>query len=301
MGSNQYSGITTFHYTTLQQKLENTCRASKTGYNNTISKENTVNISCLGSSKIQIQDILVHEEETTCRLKPCELNSNDTQTVEDNCNGENSCLVDNNFTSACLREFGYMNISYTCKHENRTSVSTFEKDFGDWMVVLSNNTTWKRQALVKDHTRVHSDTNGYSIDAVSFVGKAGTTRIGTDNEFMEPICLSIWFQFWIHTYNLSFNVYKLSGGNGALLYTVNGNSALFNRWVSISVDVYHVYGQDPFKIALEADFEQSNSNAARAILIDDISIAYRPCQGITIYRPCQGITITNGNHEKHLK
>lgn len=76
----------------------------------------TVNISCLGTSKIQIQNISVQEEETTCHRKPCFLSSKDTQTIDDNCNGVNSCLMDYNFTSACLREFKYMNLSYTCKH-----------------------------------------------------------------------------------------------------------------------------------------------------------------------------------------
>lgn len=133
---------------------------------------------------------------------------------------------------------------------------------------------------------------GYSVFASSYDGNAATSRTDTDKKFMEPVCLSLWFQFWINTYDSSLKVYKLSGGNEALIYIVNGNSTSFSRWVSISVDVYHVYGQDPFKIALEADFEQRNSTAARAILLDDISIAYRPCQGITI---------TNDNHEKHLK
>lgn len=117
---------------------------------------------------------------------------------------------------------------------------------------------------------------GYSLNALSYGGKAAASRIDTDKKFMEPVCLSLWYQFYINAYDCYFKIYKISDGHDTLLYTVNVNSSLFRRWINISVDVY---GQDPFKIALEADFKQLNSTATRAILIDDTSIAYRPCQG----------------------
>lgn len=114
------------------------------------------------------------------------------------------------------------------------------------------------------------DIKGYSIVAVSYSGKAVTSRTDTDKEFMEPVCLSLWYQFGTNDYDFSFNVYKISGGHETLLYTVNGNSSMLRRWIRISVDVY---GENPFRITLEADFKQRNSTATRAILIDDTSIA----------------------------
>ncbi|XP_071130562.1 uncharacterized protein [Mytilus edulis] len=250
---------------------------------------NTVNISCLGTSKIRIQNISVQEEETTCLRKPCFLSSKDTQTIDDNCNGVNFCLVDYNFTSACLREFKYMNLSYTCKHENRTSVSTFEADLGDWMVNTSVTNTWTRTNLVVDHTRVRPEdiSKGYSVFAISYSGTAATSRTDTDKKFMEPVCLSLWYQFYANAFDCYFNIYKISDRHETLLYTVNGSSSQqFFRWINISVDAY---GQDPFKIALEADCKQRNSTVARAILIDDTSIAYRPCQGQQLETTCLDI------------
>lgn len=61
-----------------------------------------------------------------------------------------------------------------------------------------------------------------------------------------------------------------------MLYKAESNPTLFSQWINISVDVN---GKDPFKIELEADFKQINSNAARAIFIDDTTIMYRPCRG----------------------
>ncbi|CAG2190853.1 unnamed protein product [Mytilus edulis] len=249
-------------------------------------QENTVNISCWNTSKIQIQKISVQEEETTCRLKACDLNSYDTQTIEDNCNGEKSCLVDYNFTSTCLREFRYINLSYTCKHENKTSLSTFEVDFEIGLSFSSNRTTWTRDALLTDHTRVNINALGYSLYAFSYDSAGGTVRIDTDKELMQPICLSLWYQFYTNAYNCYFKIYKISGGNDTLLYTANGNQTFHNTWLNISVDVY---GQDPFKIVLEADFNLSIFSGIRAILIDDTSIAYRPCQGQIIYTTCLDI------------
>lgn len=78
--------------------------------------ECTANISCGNNSQIQIQTIDVQEEDTTCRKSTCYLNSIDKHSIQDNCNDKNSCLIDLNFTSTCLREFRYMNLSYTCKN-----------------------------------------------------------------------------------------------------------------------------------------------------------------------------------------
>lgn len=83
-------------------------------------EQNAVNISCWQTSIIQIRNITVHAEGTSCGPNKCDLNSNETHTIEDNCNGENSCLVDNNFTSACLRGLRYMNLSYICKHGTKS-------------------------------------------------------------------------------------------------------------------------------------------------------------------------------------
>lgn len=118
--------------------------------------------------------------------------------------------------------------------------------------------------------------NGYSLQAVSWSGSAGNALIQTDNKFMGSICLSLWYHFISNSYDCSFSVYRVSGVNETLIYTVYGNSASFDRWISISVDAY---GQDPFKVILKAEFKQLNSTAVRAILIDDTSIAYRPCRG----------------------
>ncbi|CAC5410596.1 unnamed protein product [Mytilus coruscus] len=228
-------------------------------------------------------NIDVIEEETPCRDKPCVLNSQDTQTIEDNCNGESSCLVDYNFTSTCLRELRYTNLSYTCKHENGTSISTFEDNFGDWMNVSSNSFTWDRTKYLLDHTQVTLGSPGYSMTVFSYRGTASTQHIATNNEFMEPICLSLWYQIYQNGYDCSFSIYKIYDGNRALLFTADCNSTSVNQWIKISVDVY---GKGPFKVVLEADFKHRDSAGVRAILVDDTSIAYRPCQGQPMDTTC---------------
>lgn len=117
---------------------------------------------------------------------------------------------------------------------------------------------------------------GFSIHAYFYSGKAGTTSIDTEKEFMEPICLSLWYQFYRNTVDCVFSIYKITGVNQTLLFTVKDNVTLFTKWVYISVNVH---GQDLFKIALMADCKERFSKAVRVILIDDTSIAYRPCEG----------------------
>lgn len=43
--------------------------------------------------------------------------------------------------------------------ENRTSVSTFEDSFGDWLNVSSNRSTWDRTRNLPDHTQVTTGMN----------------------------------------------------------------------------------------------------------------------------------------------
>lgn len=93
---------------------------------------------------------------------------------------------------------------------------------------------------------------------------------------MQPICLSLWYQFYKNTYDCILNIYKITDKQQTLLFTVNSNFSNFNRWINISIDAY---GQGPFKIAVEADFTQPNISETRALLIDDTSIAYMPCKG----------------------
>lgn len=117
---------------------------------------------------------------------------------------------------------------------------------------------------------------GYSMVVFSYHGTAKKARIITDKKFVNGICLTFWYQFFNKSYDCSLMVYKHSGGNQTLLFTVDGNSSSFDRWINQSVDLF---GSSPFKIALEADFSYRYSTLQRAILIDDTSIAYRPCQG----------------------
>lgn len=121
-----------------------------------------------------------------------------------------------------------------------------------------------------------SGSAGYSMTVLSFNGIASTQRIATDDEFTEPLCLSLWYFIYENSYDCSFSIYKISDVNQNSIFTADCNSTSVNQWISISVDVY---GKDPFKIALEADYKQRNSTTVRAILVDDTSIAYRPCQG----------------------
>ncbi|CAG2227600.1 unnamed protein product [Mytilus edulis] len=160
--------------------------------------------------------------------------------------------------------------------EKGTRVSTFESDLGDWMNVSSIGSSWHRSNQLDDHTMIATHgINGYSMIALSIYGTAGTALVYTNNSFMEPICLSLWYQFYHNAYDCSFSIYKITDGNQTLLFTVDGNFTFYDKWINISVDVY---GQDPFKMALEADFKQRDSTDVRWIIIDDTSIAYRPCQ-----------------------
>ncbi|XP_071132982.1 uncharacterized protein [Mytilus edulis] len=166
---------------------------------------------------------------------------------------------------------------------NCTRLSTFETDLGDWIVVSSINTTWQRSVVLKDHTRLSSARRGYTINAFSWNGKAGTTRIDTDRKFMEPICLSFWYQFYRNSSDCFFSIYKITDGNKFLLFTVDSKSTLFNTWIKKSVNVY---ARDPFRITLEAYFKQRTSTEIRLIVIDDTSIQYRPCEYNFQTPPC---------------
>ncbi|VDI58152.1 Hypothetical predicted protein [Mytilus galloprovincialis] len=244
-------------------------------------EQNAVNISCWNTSIIQIRNITVHAEKTSCGPNQCVLNSKDTQTIEDNCNGASSCLMDYNFTSACLRSLRYINLSYTCKHENGTSVSTFKKDFGDWVVESSNNFKWDRTAGVLDHTGVR----GHSITAINSYSTTGNARINTVKEFREPICLSLWYQLYSNSNAAcSFSIYKTYDGTHTLIFTTEGKSTSLRQWINISVDVYE---QVPFKLSLVANFYYSST--VRHILVDDTSIAYRQCEGQTVDTTCQDV------------
>ncbi|XP_063446951.1 uncharacterized protein LOC134726476 [Mytilus trossulus] len=243
-------------------------------------EHNKVNISCWQTSIIQIQNISVQEEATTCGPNQCVLNSNDTHNIEDSCNGVNSCMVNFNFTSACLRGSRYMNLSYICKHENGTSVSTFDEDFGDWEDASPHNFKWKRIPNVEHHTAA---SRGYVIAAKSTIGLNSRVHITTVNEFMEPICLSLWYHLYTKTHTCSFSIYKINVENHTLLFTTEGKSTSLNQWINISIDVYE---QVPFKLTLAANFTDRSNDA---ILVDETSIAYRPCQGQRIDTTCQDI------------
>ncbi|CAC5410593.1 unnamed protein product [Mytilus coruscus] len=147
--------------------------------------------------------------------------------------------------------------------ESKTSVSTFEDDFGDWVAGSSQNVTWKRTNLVKDHTHVDSSSNGYSMTAVSYSDFHGTARIVTDIEFTQPICLSLWYQLYWNSFDSYFNIYQISDKNQVLLFTANHNFTSLADWNNISVDCF---GRYPFKIALEADFRYRDG-AARLLVI----------------------------------
>ncbi|XP_076073117.1 uncharacterized protein LOC143044822 [Mytilus galloprovincialis] len=173
-----------------------------------------------------------------------------------------------------------MNLSYICKQENGTSVSTFEEDFGDWEDGSPNNFKWKRIPDVEHHTVA---SRGYTIAATSTVGLNSRVRINTVNEFTEPISLSLWYQLYTNTHTCSFSIYKMYVGNHTLLFTTEGKSSTLSQWNNISIDVYEPV---PFKLALEANFTNRNNDA---ILVDETSIAYRPCQGQRIDTTCQDI------------
>ncbi|VDI44690.1 Hypothetical predicted protein [Mytilus galloprovincialis] len=161
------------------------------------SAEYTANISCGNNSQIQIKDIDVQEEETTCRKTTCYLNSIDKQSIQDICNGKNSCLVDFNFTSTCLREFRYMNLSYTCRHDNGTGKSTFEENFGGWRNKSSKNYKWQRNNLIKDHTRVTDGQKGYSMNAISNNNTAGEQIHITCQDISKPVRIKCQTQFLV--------------------------------------------------------------------------------------------------------
>ncbi|CAG2227601.1 unnamed protein product [Mytilus edulis] len=232
-------------------------KSPRIGYNDTISRTKYIKHLMLEYfSNTSPQNIGVQEEETICRQKPCVLNSQDTQTIEDNCN------------------------------ENGTTISTFEEDHGNWKFDSSNDATWTRHRWMRDHTRVNFKQKGWSINAFSFNGEAGSKRIVSDIEFHVPICLSLWYQFYFNAYDCLFGIFMITDEDKTLLFTVDGNSTSFNKWINISVNAN---GKDPFKIALEADFTQRNSTATRFILIDDTSISYRPCKGQQVYSGCHDL------------
>lgn len=89
--------------------------------------------------------------------------------------------------------------------------------------------------------------------------------------------MSLWYQFHKICNGCVLNIYQTFDKQRSLIFTENGSILdQFNTWINISVDVH---GKGPFKIILEADFTNTTVSAVRYILIDDISIAYRPCRG----------------------
>lgn len=111
---------------------------------------------------------------------------------------------------------------------------------------------------------------------IHFNGKSETARITTDKEFVNAICLSFWYQIYNRSYDCSLTVFKIFGGIQTLLFTANSSSTPLGQWINKSVDVS---GESPFRIALEADFSYRSLQSTRTILIDDTSLALRPCQG----------------------
>ncbi|VDI78566.1 Hypothetical predicted protein [Mytilus galloprovincialis] len=150
---------------------------------------------------------------------------------------------------------------------NCTRLSTFETDLGDWIVVSSINTTWQRSVVLKDHTRLSSARRGYTINAFSWNGKAGTTRIDTDRKFMEPIynfqtppCVEIAaesnttlgdnFQT-THRSEISAEYSTTLGGNNHILKKVTKDKNICNEYESVSTkrtSVEHVYESDTIHI-----------------------------------------------------
>lgn len=129
---------------------------------------------------------------------------------------------------------------------------------------------------------------GYSMTAFSYNGRfnyTDTARIETKTEFVQPICLSLWYQMYAGR-DCSLIVFKIFNGTQSSIYTANCSSEPPKQWIKISLDVR--YEENPYKIALEAVFQNHSVQGVRVILIDDTSIAYRPCQGnyehLSIYK-----------------
>lgn len=112
--------------------------------------------------------------------------------------------------------------------------------------------------------------------AISYQRTAGTARIHTENKFMRPVCLSLWYQFGSICMDCFFNIYHTSDGQDTRIFSENGTFINRSEWYNIAVDVN---GISPFKIFLEAVFNDNKSEVPEAILVDDTLITYRPCKG----------------------
>lgn len=122
------------------------------------------------------------------------------------------------------------------------------------------------------------DPKGYSMVALSYDTRSSytdTARIETNKEFVKQICFSLWYQIY-NSDECSLKLLKVFNGTQISIFTAHCYSGPVNQWIKLSLDVYE---ESPYKIALEAVFQSRSVQEARAILIDDTSIAYRPCQG----------------------
>lgn len=70
-------------------------------------------ISCTNSS-IYIGDVSLVEVRVPCKKTNCSLDDKDIKTISETCNGRNECVLGTKWSTSCIREYVYFNVSYIC-------------------------------------------------------------------------------------------------------------------------------------------------------------------------------------------
>lgn len=70
-------------------------------------------ISCTNSF-IHIVNVSLDEARVPCKETKCVLDDKDIKAINTTCNGRNECVLGTKWSTSCIREYGYFNVSYIC-------------------------------------------------------------------------------------------------------------------------------------------------------------------------------------------
>ncbi|CAG2242739.1 unnamed protein product [Mytilus edulis] len=105
----------------------------------TIPVSSPIQLECDDDLKVNNIEVTIRRSNTTClgNIPKCILPTDSFETIKKTCNEQVSCDVDiRNITEKhrCLQEYGYFNISYSCKMINDLSCD-FESNLCNWLPV----------------------------------------------------------------------------------------------------------------------------------------------------------------------
>lgn len=70
-------------------------------------------ISC-NNSLIRIVNVSLDEVRVPCKETEYLLKDKDISNIHTTCNGKNECVLETAWSTSCIREYSYFNVSYIC-------------------------------------------------------------------------------------------------------------------------------------------------------------------------------------------